>query len=188
MKSFILFMFTVILIANITGCSAPQTDITPPAPDAAVTSGIQEETDYFESLPQKDFDGRDFTVMAMDASSLGWYNYYTEELAGDVVNDAVLMRNQLTEDRLSINILTETTASPASEVRSAVLSDDIVCDMFFYAMSSESAVVLSENLLSDLSEFEYLSLDEIWWNKSIAENMRINGRQYFTSGPIAPCI
>jgi hypothetical protein len=143
------------------------------------------ETDIMNGLDTGNLEDKTFTVLSCDVN--GWNNHYDEELKGDVVNDTIWKRDILTEQRLSIHIKTTVlSGTTSSDVIKSVLANDYICDMFYFAFSSELSSLLKADCTYALSDIPYLELTGAWWNASIAETMTIGSKQMFTSGPISP--
>ena len=72
--------------------------------DSAVTA-VEEETAWIDTLPEVDYGGYTFN-MAWSTPNMSWNEMApdADEIAGDLVGEAVHQRNLLTEDRLNISI------------------------------------------------------------------------------------
>lgn len=67
----------------------------------------------------------------------------------------------------------------------AVNAGDETYDMIITALSQGINTLTTGEMLFDLREIPHLTLDSIYWNKSMYENMHFFGKQYFTTGPIS---
>lgn len=124
------------------------------------TTGIQTqaETDIMEGLDVINLEDMTFTVLSSDVN--GWNNHYEEELSGDVVNDTIWKRDALTEQRLSVNIKTTVLSGmTASDVTKSVQANDFICDMFYFAFSSELSTLLKADCTYALNDIPYLDLN-----------------------------
>ncbi len=153
-----------------------------------------ESTDSTESPPPetidpdipdfeyKDFGNVDFNVVSTES---GWTAdwFVAEAETGDTLNDAVYKRNLAVEEALNINLTYAQidVSNMADPIRTAVMSGD--CDYHIaltHQMSGVSAMV-TENLLTDLSELPHIDFDKPYWQKACNEAMEINGHQYYAA-------
>ena len=99
--------------AALTACSDAGNDNSDAAGDTSVTdtpsadAEIAEETEPEDTraaipddLPERDFGGKDFIVLGSDDEHFGEY-IVSEELNGEVVNDAVFQRNLTIDERFN---------------------------------------------------------------------------------------
>lgn len=152
----------------------------------SVTTTEGETTSYIDTLPKTDYSGQTFTIIGQSYS--GRQNFYLEELAGDVRNDALHSRDAAVTERLGITLEyvgMEDRAKVASTVQQSVLAGDESYNLVINSLSGGMNTLTSGGLLLDLKTLPYLSLDSTLWNKSMLENMSFDGRLYFTTGPIS---
>ena len=67
---------------------------TNPVSDAVETEPV--ETEILDALPDKTISGRDFTILLRTGME---YEFFSEDLTGEIINDAVHERNTYLEDR-----------------------------------------------------------------------------------------
>ncbi|MDD4772978.1 MAG: hypothetical protein PHZ09_05165 [Eubacteriales bacterium] len=73
-----------------------------------------------DNLPEKDYDNRKFRIITRDGcSNTHIDDIYIIEMTGDVINDAIFTRNQLTEERFN----TQITVIPVNESDEATLTN-----------------------------------------------------------------
>lgn len=181
----LLFTLPGILFAG--SCADTGAEITPSSSETetAAAQETADETDIMDGLETIVPEGMTFTVLSTNIN--GWNNHYDEELKGDIVNDTIWKRDILAEQRLNVNIENEIISDmTAAKVIKSVQADDYICDMFYFAFTSELSSLLKADCLYNLNEIPHLELTGAWWNASVAEIMTIAGTQRYSSGPISP--
>lgn len=159
---------------------------------AADTQSIQTETappettTYLDSLPKQDLKG--FTFRFIGQSTNERQNFYMEEKDGDVINDALHLRDQTVSDRLRSEfefIALADRNAVATQVINTVLADDPAYEAAITAMSQGINTMVTRGVLADLNQIPYLSVAGGLWNASIHENMSFLGKQFFSTGVIS---
>ena len=177
--------------------SGKQSDTTAPSVgDVAETTAVEttddglDENGYLEDDLPDDLDYQNQTFQI-----LGWKHalpeFVTEELTGDVINDAIFKRNTIVEERLGVNLeFTVINGNSAavgdfcnhvtnSVQANAQAYDAIAC----YPRAAGSLAI--NHMLLDLLELDYLNFEQPWWSDSLVELNTIYDKLYFVSGDIA---
>lgn len=150
---------------------------------AADTNAETEETcDLPDDL---DFEGKLFTIIACDEDVPYTYIETTEQ-NGDVINDAVYMRNLSAENQLNIklevvNIKGIDTETP---VKKSILAGDKAYDLISPHILQSISALVTQNLLQEFNDVPYIDLNKSWWNQIFAETMSIKGKIFYASGDI----
>ena len=151
--------------------------------EVSAEPAAEEETAWIDTLPAEDFGGITFNI-AWSTPNLSWNEIApdADEIAGDLVGEAVHQRNLLTEDRLNIAI----TAQPATQswttvntdIKNLVLAGDTSVDA--YGVSTWFMFKASiDGLLYNLDTVETLDLSHDWWEHGLNEMMSLNGKQHY---------
>lgn len=79
------------------------------------------------SLPAKDFDGYEFTIMDRNSEHTPWHTYdvFAEGENGDAINDAVFKRNQVIEELYNIKIKEEGVYIPVDNMQKLIIAGEI---------------------------------------------------------------
>ena len=144
------------------------------------------ETSYWETIEQRDLEGYSFRVVAWNYDERP---HFAEEMTGDVVNDAIVARDQALKNRLNIEIVPipySDRGQLQNDVSKTIASADDAYDMIVTAFSEGINTMTVQHNLLDLTTVPYVTLDSMYWNKPIADNMRFSGKQFFTSGVAVP--
>ena len=137
----------------------------------------------------RDFSGRDFRVLAYTRGDPGtWFQYidfgYDEELAGDLINDAIHDRNVAAEEKYGIKIVNTLVADAASTAKKTIQAGSDEYDIIEPYMDTAFQMAGNEMLLDCLS-MPWLELSQPWWDRNILRDLALYGRLYAISGDIS---
>ena len=116
-----------------------------------------------------------------------------EEDAADTVNSAIILRNQLVEDKLGVKItLVDTVglSSMASTLQPSLMSGsddyDVVGAYQYYApvltVGENAGFLINYNALTE--EDNYLDFSKPYWNEDLFNEMSYKGAGYFVTGDL----
>jgi len=130
-----------------------------------------------DELPEVNFDNRDFRVLCPTDKE---FEAWSEELNGDICNDAVYQRNIDITERFNVNIVAQTTTSPQDKITALVLAntDD------FELVTFESYLAftpIASKVLHNWYDVEYVNLEKPWYNKLSNETSTINDKLFAVS-------
>lgn len=138
-----------------------------------------------DSLPERDFGGKDFIFVTRDTAS-SWLNpiIAAESLNGEVLNDAVFTRNRSVEERFNVSIIQNSKPSGDRDglTRNAILAGDSGLFDVVLITDRTALVFAQEGLLIPWSELTYIDLDMPWWSQTLNEQLSIAGNMYFAYG------
>lgn len=163
----------------------------PAETDAAVSQddATTEPTveDMLASLPDKDFDGYEFTFLTISSGINSTTRFtdeiYVEEEDGDIINDSVWQRNQLVNEKYNVTITAMPEELPSDVARAAILAGDNIFDVM-NLYKSESVGLLPDGLLADWNDLPYCDYTAPWWNRHCEEKLTIGNMLPFMSGSI----
>jgi len=185
----------VTLITMLASCSDSGTannetaETTAQAAETAVQTTSLDKSDVKDSLPDNlDFKGSEFRVLCRDRD---WFvdELFTDDLNGDVLNDAIYERTEAVNERLNVIITAKKTGGTstlaiANEVKAGVLAGDDFCELAVSGMY-HTMPISAEGLLIDWNNVEHINLEQPWWSKYFIERSCIGGQQYFITGDLA---
>ena len=163
---------------------APSADQTAPeeVPEPDKDS-LEAREDVSDDLPEKDFGGKTFCV----AGDNGYEEYYlTAEQNGEVVNDAVWLRNQTVTERfnftLDANVFDE--GSITGNVKNSVLAGDdayqlIAGHIIYLGMAAV------DKIMYDMRELPYIDFTRPWWSSSTTDDLTYKGMTFIGIGDFA---
>ena len=169
----------ILMIALLTSCAGetiqPETDDT-----TDDTTTLEETTaDIYADLPEGDFGGEEFVFANETESKWAILTLNTDDVNGEVINDAIYNRNRLVEDRLKVKIRCEEHPNSWSfrdTVSRNILAGDDPFDVIDIN-SNLSAPLILEGYFLDAEQLG-LDLTKPWWNKTVMESLTYADRTY----------
>jgi len=194
----------VLMLLPIVACGKTQDDTatTTPAADAGTTAPSGEttapvETENVDAMgylkdnldPDLNFNGQKFTLLYW--SDREHEEFYAESQTGDLVNDAIYLRNQTVEERLGITFDYATEVGNASnesafcqKINLSISAGDHAYDLVA-AHSYTIGQAATTNLLYNLAELEHIDFEKPWWPDKLIGQATINDKLFFVSGDIS---
>lgn len=194
MKRKLSLMLALLLCAGTLcqSCGSEKSGEETSAPQTGDTTTPAAETDYLDTLGEKDFGGAKFTIRAPSASGpVAIFNMQIGEVNGEVVNDAQYNRDKYVEQRYNVTIeyIETDSTTDGSTLTNSMLAGDSIGDVIVDSLSEGTgrmSVLFNNKLLQNLLEVPYLQPDREWWSQLMYQNLTINDKLYFTSGDLAP--
>lgn len=130
-------------------------------------------------LPNMKFDGDEFTflIRSRDAGSYQEVEVYTEQMDGEVVNDAVYSRNMMVEERFNIKINVMEQTDEYATASKLILAGDDSFDVMYNTRASLGQLAYNGYLV-DLKTVDYLNLQAEYWDANAYEQLQIAGKLY----------
>ena len=201
MKKLILFLALALIVAfALYSCNASDTG--PDAKNAEGADGAngadEEKQSENEGAPsgtvpdglgEYDFGGYEFRILGRSTDVHPQY-IDSETINGELINDAIYVRNRAVEERFGIKIKSIVVFETAPEtdnanstplVRKSVNAGEDICDIAMLHMM-DAGTLASENLFIDWYTVPNVDLSKPWWDKGVAEGLTIGGRLYLNTG------
>ncbi|MBE6612638.1 MAG: hypothetical protein E7632_09105 [Ruminococcaceae bacterium] len=186
---FLLLALTVSLLAGCGETSTTNTDTTAPA-NTETTEPVDPNSPegrklVSDDLPEKDYGGAEFRILADDSYSAT--DFVAEEEIGAVVNDAIYQRNRTVEERFNVDVVTEVMLfnQVPGHLNTVIASNEDAYDLIAHHMILNAPLAL-EGFYLDLGDVAYFDETKPWWNKNAWENLSIGGHSYLMYGSITP--
>ncbi len=113
-----------------------------------------------------------------------YQNYvFAAELNGEVMNDALVDRERLTEEQLGINIVfdkKQTINDVYNNVKASVLANDNAYQLVLTHCITGVDSLMTGGLLYDWNKVETVDFEHGWWNHDAIKSLQINGKLYYT--------
>ena len=181
----------LILTALLTSCGSAGSAGDTTTDDASVTT--PEETsapDRLDELGEHDFGGKKYTILDANDHPDWHVNIHGDTQTGDIVNDALFERDLAIEDRFKVEIgyiqMTNAKSGTDSLKKGVLAGDDEYTMCISTILGGTLGTIVSDGVLANLCDNDYLSLDSEWWSKLFYQNLRLGGKLYFTTGDISP--
>jgi len=152
--------------------------------NVADTTTFAEETDdglYHDDVPTVNYDGYVFRVYSRDDV---WFNgnITVEAQTGEVINDAIFIRNAKVCDRFNIQI-TETVHTDTELARATVLANEDAYDMI-NARCTAALSMAVEGLLFTVEDLPYVDLSKPYWDQKLTDDVNLGPNKYFAVGDL----
>lgn len=161
---------------------APGSDSSAPE-DSAVTTPTETELPE-ETLPEKNYDGADFTVFAEGYLTQDYAGFYlADEAVGETVNDAAFDRNSAVEDRYNIKLhyTPDIKRNDFSIFKQSVTAGDKEYDLVS-GIAAFLTELVTPGCLEDINTVSEVDLSRSYYFQYINDEMSMLGRQYIVCG------
>lgn len=193
MKQSLQFILALLILASVTACAS---DVQPPAGSETGTESAAADTveteapDLLDGLGTRDFGGAVFTALDANDYPERHINIPGEEMSGDLVNDGLITRNRLIEERYNVSLVFDQIGN-ANEgtrtLRSSVLAGEDKYNLCFSMVCGGAmATLATDGVLQNLCDIPHLSLQKEWWSAYMYDSFMLGDRLYYTSGDISP--
>ena len=166
-KRILALLLAIASAASITACGQDGgTKDTEKSDGTTVSDFVSEEasdTEISDGLPEKNYNGRTFTVATDDYMES---DYVSEGETGDIVNDAIYRRNSAIEDRfgVKIEVVSDNYEKMKSRINQMVQAGDDGFDLA--AQHACTAGTLAVNgVLMNWYDVPYADLEKPWWSQ-----------------------
>jgi len=152
------------------------------------TTAAEETTSYLDEIPRHDLGGSEFRMAVHSASDRP--NIHAGEQNGDVINDALFMRDQNVEELYNTKIVTTVFAGRgdiSKEINTMVTAGEDAYDVIITSLNDGIGKMGANGLLADMASIDAIDFDKPWWNAYATEALSWNGKIIGSAGPIALC-
>ena len=181
------FLFAVFFVLALAACS-PGGKISDNSKNPAELDAEDAARPYYDILGARDFYGDTFTVLDSNPIPHLFMNFPEEgEINGEPINDALYLRDSFIEEKYGVNIeyIKITNGNGRAVLEKSVRAGEDKYDLIVSPLIGPALDSLSTgNVLSNLIDAPYLSLQSPWWSKMIYDNMQFNDRLYYMGGDI----
>lgn len=143
--------------------------------------GIEEQVKLTDGLPDTDMQAYEFNIFNFDDTWFTWRNnsILSEEQNGDIVNDAMYIRQRQIEDRFNCRLKISEVADTTENIKKNVSSGDGTYQV--YAIYDQNFGVLVPYVI-DAKTIPYLRLDEKHWNPNATSMYNFSDKQLALAG------
>jgi len=188
-KIIALIMLACLIFTACSSNAANPTKENQSSPETITEDAETTTVSYYETLGSRDFKGDTFTILDAVHHPHLQINFAVEEgLNGDPINDALFNRDKLIEEKYNVNIkyIQMVGQSPGCvALEKSVLAGERSYDMIVSPVLGNSLASISmRNVLYNMMEMPYLSLQSPWWSKLIYESLQYNNKLFYNGGDI----
>ncbi len=189
-KKWICLFLALLLSLPLASCGAeeetPETTVSETTAAADETAG-ETETELHDGVPADlMFEGENINILYRGAFT----DEFTADGEGDIVNQAVYMRNLTVEERLGVTLTyipnesTDWNGGYQNVILQSVLAGDNSHDIVS-GPSYHTPTLILDSAILPLNDVAYLSLDMPWWSQGLIETTSIAGKLFFATGDIS---
>ena len=135
---------------------------------------------YADNLPEADFEGAKFRIVAQDAAWL-YVLYDSQEENGESINDAVYKRNRKIEERFNVEIAQTAIGDVPDLLRKNVRSGENEYELYL-PVDRDALTFGAEGSVYKLSDIPNIDINRPYWSQSLNECLTIGGNLYFAYG------
>ena len=189
------FLLTVMMLTLLASCGGSGNDTT--AADGSQSDvGTSDENGDKLVIDETTLDGYEYNVLV--SGNVGYNldygsDFYFKEDATDSLSEAKHRWITMAEEKFDIDIVvTEKLAFGScngsgdgyKEIEEANRSGDAVYDSCMIG-AYDVASLARNGYLADLNTFEYINLENSWWDQVANKDLNIQGKMYYTTGDIS---
>ena len=192
----------LMLVATLVACAQPgdsvdtttaaTADTTAPSGDAGTPADTTANvtTLYVEDEIPEELNFNNVTISILYWDDVEKPEFEVLEQTGDIVNDAIYMRNLNTETRIGVDLNFVGTPGNFNNQKNFVatvlnsISSGGEHDIFS-GYSMVGATLAVNGYVQDMNALDYLDFEKPWWPASLVDQATINNKLYFASGDIS---
>ncbi len=141
------------------------------------------------NLPDMKFDGEEIVFLggAKTDTSYAWHLLDAAEQDGEVLNDAIYIRNRKVEDVYGVKItaVAPENQSDSSIITKSINADDASFDAILWRID-QLIPLARQNYLIEYDDMPYIDTGASWWDQAVVEGLTIQDQLYFCIGDISP--
>ncbi len=146
-------------------------------------------SEVFELGEEVRFDGETFSMYI--AHSTRNNDYIIEEENGDLINDAKFKRNELTKQRLGIDLnfvgSTLTTSgtdqtTESNKISSLILAGDTTYDAYIQVQHGAMPGLIQEGMFIDWYDLPHIDFSKAWWFSNTLRDINFGGKVFAMTG------
>ncbi len=178
-KRIFVCLLAALLCSGMISCGTPAEETTSAETTAAETVTETVETEQTPDLPEKDFGGYTYRILATEVT----YKYiHSEEVTGEVINDAVYEANVQVGEQFNIGyeMIPLTSNSDQSLIQAYIMAGDDAYDIAQLHDCTTGSMALN-GWFHNIYDVPYVEPSNPWWPQFTVESLTLNGKMYYIS-------
>ena len=135
---------------------------------------------YADDLPEQDFGGEAFRILARDEPWL-YVIYDSQEESGELINDAVYGRNRKIEERFGVRITQDITDDLSGLLSRNVRSGEDAYELYL-PVDRDALNFGADGTVYKIADIPNIDITKPYWNQSLNDSLTIGGDLYFAYG------
>lgn len=123
----------------------------------------------------------DFNIYAPDWGMYQRY-FFTDDAGTDVMTKALFERETNVENHLGVNIghtINGSISDIRTKISELVMTGDDTYQLFLTHCITGLSAMITEKLLYDFNDFEYIDMTKDWWNQQALDALSVGGHNYY---------
>lgn len=178
-----------IILASITLASCGSGGAQPASDSAASSNTVsvvttEGTTALTPDIPDVKYDGQKlrFLSRTVEDKIVRFYSEIaSEEITGEVMNDAVYERTSAVEEKFGVKIVNDTDGDVSGKYSAAYLAGEDNWEAVVAGFSKVMALTQS-GYLYDMRSLPYTDFTQPWWDSSLARSLSVGGKLYVAVG------
>lgn len=192
MKRSISLMLTLLMLLSSCGSQTAETQSGGQNAPAETQSGVEtapaetvpEETELTPDLPDVTYDGEKLNVLTRIGSwAYDVSDVFSEELTGEVWNDAIFNRNLKLEETYKIELVEHQNSQPSIAFQNDVMGGLHTYELVAEMMKDMMPLAL-ENYCLDWNDLSHVNTEDPWFDACIKRDLSVGGKLFAMAGAI----
>ncbi len=186
-KKWIASILLVSLLGSLVSCGGQKEPITETPADNVPSEEQNTQETYASSIPAQDFSGEKIKVLTFTTTEYmnSAQDINAAELTGELLNDAVYIRNELLTEKFNIQLDISDAGTFQDIIKvvndTVIAGDTEALDILMGSAYSMTTCGLAGSI-RNMKGLPYIDLEKPWWNKTVAEESSILNTNYFLIG------
>jgi ABC-type glycerol-3-phosphate transport system substrate-binding protein len=149
--------------------------------EAPPVDSLEARLSYSDELPEADYDGRSFHILGYDFTCA---SLWTDELNGDVVNDALFNRQAKVNERFNVVLAMsggESYGGASNTAKNSVTAGDDEFQLYCSHVV-QMGIDVTSNIYRNLYEIPNLDFSKPWWSPEVEKNLTYKGKAFLAVG------
>lgn len=182
-KKVLLSMLFVAMLALMTACDSNESSLTETTTETQVELAPTETTSQRDTVDfeSADYKGKSFTILAYDLAFYHEY-FFAEEQNGDRMNDAIIEREILTEEYLSVDIgnyIVPTHRDLAATVQKTASAGDDAYQLALPHCIRGVSDMLTTGSLYNWNDLPYIDFTKEYYNHNFNDALSLGDKQFY---------
>lgn len=181
-RSISLLITAAMLLAVFAGCGGTGSNDTASVTTAEAETATETTPAWTTAIPDDlNFDGGRFAIYNLATGSY-YYQIYSEELDGEVLNDAIYNRNEFLQSKYNFKMSENLQKSVSvNDARSMILAGDNNYELIV-TVDRDAWTLATEGLARAYSDIPYIDLEREWWSQTVNEDISVYNRLFYSYG------
>lgn len=154
--------------------------------ESAGETTVAESTRQPLNLPQADYNGYEFRVLEYElCNHIQYYDFdWSRDMGGELINDAVMKRNLIVEERYNCIITAKNDANVLTLARNSITAGSDDYDIMEPYINNAMSMSM-DGLFLNFYDIPLIDMEADWWDQVIQKDLSLMNRIYVMTGDIS---